>query len=176
MPENAQTSNGGLAGVGLVAGQAVTIRKLSSAGAQVFAYQGIIAQTLPSGVRLDATWTRERMELGYTTFEKGDHFVEWFYTDRWYNIMEVRGVGDRLKGWYCNVTYPAEFRPDHISYRDLALDLWVAPDGATITLDEDEFDADAAIDPHARTQALAALERLREQVARRLAPFDTLPD
>jgi protein associated with RNAse G/E len=115
------------------------------------------------------------MELGYTTFETGDHFVEWFYTDRWYNIMEVRGAGDRLKGWYCNVTYPAEFQPDHISYRDLALDLWVAPDGATLTLDEDEFDADPAIDAHARAQALAALGRLRELVARRLAPFDALP-
>lgn len=175
MPEHGQSSDGGAAGARLVVGQAVTIRKLSSAGAQVFAYQGTIAQTLPSGVRLDATWTRDRMELGYTTFDPGDHFVEWFYTDRWYNIMEVRGAGDMLKGWYCNVTYPAEFQPDRISYRDLALDLWVAPDGATLTLDEDEFDADAAIDAYARTQALAALEHLRERVTRRLAPFDTLP-
>lgn len=175
MPESAQVPNGDMADVGLVVGQTVTIRKLSSAGAQVFAYQGIIAQTLPTGVRLDATWTRQRMDLGYTTFEPGDHFVEWFYADRWYNIMEVRGAGETLKGWYCNVTYPAQFQADYVSYRDLALDLWVAPDGATITLDEDEFDADAAIDAPARAQALAALEHLREQVARRLAPFDTLP-
>ncbi len=176
MPESAQVSDGDVAGVGLVVGQIVTIRKLSSAGAQVFAYHGIIAQTLPTGVRLDATWTRQRMDLGYTTFEPGDHFVEWFYADRWYNIMEVRGAGETLKGWYCNITYPARFQDDHISYRDLALDLWVAPDGATLTLDEDEFDADPAIDTHARTQALDALERLRELVARRLAPFEALPD
>jgi hypothetical protein len=159
----------------LVVGQTVTIRKLSSAGKLVFAYEGVIAQALPHGVRLDAMWTRDEMELGYTTFAPGDHFIEWFYADRWYNIMEVRGAGDTLKGWYCNITHPAEFQDDHITYRDLALDLWVAPDGAMTTLDEDEFDADEAIDAHARRQALTALERLRGLVAQRLAPFDLLP-
>lgn len=156
-------------------GQAVTIRKLTSAGAQVFAYSGIIAQTLPNGVRLDATWTRGPMALGYTTFEPGDHFIEWFYADRWYNIMEVHGANGALKGWYCNVTYPAAFHGASVSYRDLALDLWVAPDGAMTTLDEDEFAADTAIDAQARAQALDALERLREMATRRDAPFDTLP-
>lgn len=164
-----------MAGVELAVGQTVTVCKLSSAGVEVFAYQGVIAQTLPTGARLDATWTRGQMELGYTTFEPGDHFVEWFFADRWYNIMEVRGAGETLKGWYCNVTHPAEFQRDRICYRDLALDLWVAPDGATLTLDEDEFEADAAIDPYARGQALAALDHLRALVANRHAPFDTLP-
>ncbi|HEX8995246.1 MAG TPA: DUF402 domain-containing protein [Ktedonobacterales bacterium] len=166
------------AGGALAVGMEVTIRKLSSAGAPVFAYSGVVAQTLEAGARLHATWTRGRMELGYTTFEPGDRFVEWFYTDRWYNIMEVHGSGDSgaLKGWYCNITYPAEFDDATVSYRDLALDLWVAPDGAMTTLDEDEFAADAAIDPYARAQALATLDALREMVSRRLAPFDTLPD
>jgi uncharacterized protein len=160
---------------GLVVGQIVTVRKLSSAGAEVFAYPGVIAQTWPSGARLDATWTRGEMALGYTTFAPGDHFIEWFFADRWYNIMEVHGAGDTLKGWYCNVTYPAQFEPDSISYRDLALDLWVAPDGTMTTLDEDEFAADAAIGATARAQALAALADLRALVAQRVAPFDTLP-
>ena len=165
--------------VSLRAGQAVTVRKLSSAGAPVFAYPGVVAEALPNGVRLDATWTRSEMALGYTTFAPGDHFIEWFFADRWYNIMEVRQVqesGELLKGWYCNISYPAEFAASSVSYRDLALDLWVAPDGAQITLDEDEFAADPAIDAAARAEALAALEQLRAMVARRSAPFDTLSD
>ena len=163
--------------VNLRVGQAVTVRKLSSAGAPVFAYPGVIAEALPNGVRLDASWTRDEMALGYTTFAPGDHFIEWFFADRWYNIMEVRQVheaGERLKGWYCNISYPAEFAVASVSYRDLALDLWVAPDGAQMTLDEDEFAADPAIDAPARTAALAALEQLRALVARRAAPFDAL--
>ncbi len=160
---------------GFTIGQEVTIRKLSSAGAPVFAYPGVIAQLWPSGARLDASWTRGEMALSYTTFEPGDHFLEWFFTDRWYNIMEVRGAGESLKGWYCNITYPAEFEPARITYRDLALDLWVASDGGLITLDEDEFAADVAIGESARAQALDALDHLRVLVARRVTPFDRLP-
>lgn len=159
----------------LVVGQTVSVRKLNSAGIEVFAYPGVVAETWPTGARIDAEWTRPPMALGYTIFEPGDHFSEWYFTDRWYNIMEVRDTGARLKGWYCNITWPTEFHSDRIRYRDLALDLWVAPDGTLTTLDEDEFAADPAIDDHARAQALDALERLREQVARRAAPFDTLP-
>ncbi|HET9110281.1 MAG TPA: DUF402 domain-containing protein [Ktedonobacterales bacterium] len=174
MPDHGQVSDHTHTS-GLALGQQVTIRKLSSAGAPVFAYAGVIAHLWPTGARLDATWTRDEMALGYTTFEPGDHFHEWFFTDRWYNIMEVRGGGESLKGWYCNVSYPAEFEAGRISYRDLALDLWVAPDGGLTTLDEDEFAADLAIDDAARGQALDALDHLRALVARREVPFDRVP-
>ncbi len=155
-------------------GRTVIVRKLSALGEVVFAYEGIIAEALAGGARLDAEWTRGRMELGYTTFEPGDHFIEWFYTDRWYNIMEVRERAGALKGWYCNITWPAEITEDMVSYRDLTLDLWVAPDGATLTLDMDEFEADASLSAEERAQALAALDALREHVARGEPPFDTL--
>lgn len=156
-------------------GQSVIVRKLNSAGVEVFAYPGVITELLASGARLDAAWTHGVMELGYTTFEPGDQFSEWFYTDRWYNIMEVRSVVGALKGWYCNVTHPAVFEEWRVTYRDLALDLWVAPDGEMTTLDEDEFATDDAIDAKARRHALAALDHLRALVEKRVAPFDTLP-
>lgn len=157
-----------------VEGQHVTIRKLDSRGAPVFAYPGVIAERLPRLVRVDAQWTRERMELGYTTFEPGDQFFEWFFTDRWYNIMEVREPSGPLKGWYCNVTWPAEMTSSTISYRDLILDLWVKPDGSSLTLDMDEFDEDTSLSAEERAHALAALEAVRKHLARREAPFDTL--
>ncbi|HZC04969.1 MAG TPA: DUF402 domain-containing protein [Ktedonobacterales bacterium] len=176
MPERAQTDRNDPREAGFIVGQQVTVRKLNSAGAQIFAYSGVIAQLWSTGARLDATWTRDSMALDYTTFDQGDHFVEWFFTDRWYNIMEVRGAGESLKGWYCNISYPAAFERDLISYRDLALDLWVAPDGALTTLDEDEFASDDAIDATARMRALDALDHLRALVARRVVPFDALPE
>ena len=160
-------------GAGTV-GRAVTIRKLSARGDVVFVYAGVIAATLAEGVRVDAEWTRARMELGYTTFEPGDRFIEWFYTDRWYNIMEVRERSGVLKGWYCNVTWPAEITQDMVSYRDLTLDLWVAPDGSALTLDMDEFEADISLSVEERSQALAALVELRAHLARGEEPFDTL--
>jgi hypothetical protein len=153
-------------------GRVVTVCKLNMHGDVVFAYSGVIAAMLSAGVRVDAAWTRARMELGYATFEPGDRFIEWFYTDRWYNIMEVREHGGALKGWYCNITWPAEISDDTVSYRDLMLDLWVAPNGATLTLDMDEFEADRNISAEERAQALAALDALHAHLQRGEAPFD----
>jgi predicted RNA-binding protein associated with RNAse of E/G family len=155
-------------------GRTVTVRKLSARGEVMFVYEGVVAATLAAGVRVDAEWTRARMELGYTTFEPGDRFIEWFYTDRWYNIMEVRERDGALKGWYCNVTWPAEITQDTVSYRDLTLDLWVAPDGSALTLDMDEFEADESLSTVERAHALAALDELRAHLARGEAPFDAL--
>jgi hypothetical protein len=71
----------------------------------------------------------------------GDRFIETYYFDRWYNIFEIHDLEtDRLKGWYCNVNYPAEGVNGRVSYVDLALDLLVYPDGRLLVLDEDEFD------------------------------------
>jgi len=69
--------------------------------------------------------------------------VEVYYTDRFYNIFEIHDRDDRyLKGWYCNVGPPAVMEADNrLSYVDLALDLWVVPDGVQTELDEDEFAA-----------------------------------
>jgi protein associated with RNAse G/E len=51
-------------------------------------------------------------------------------------------------------------RDDSISYIDLALDLWVTPDGQQTILDEDEF-AGLDLDGKTTTQALAALGSLQ---------------
>lgn len=155
-------------------GEGVTVRKLNAAGEAVFSYPGVIAEVLVDGVRLDAAWTRDEMALDYVTFEPGDHFIEWFYTDRWYNIMEVRTPSGALKGWYCNIGHPAVFAAGIVTYRDLLLDLWVAPDGAALTLDEQEFVEDTSLTVDVRAKALEAMAQLRERLARREAPFDML--
>jgi len=56
---------------------------------------------------------------------------------------------------------------------DLALDLFIAPDGALTVLDEDEFDA-LPIDEDTRRAARAALDDLCAMVVGRHAPFNAL--
>ncbi|HEX9038365.1 MAG TPA: DUF402 domain-containing protein [Ktedonobacterales bacterium] len=155
-------------------GQRVTIHKLDVRGAPVFAYPGVIVESRGPLVVAQAQWTRPAMALGYTSFEPGDEFTEWFYADRWYNIMEVRDQGSHLKGWYLNVTWPAEFEPADIHYRDLVLDLWVTPDGTTLTLDLDELDDDASLNQDERLYAHAGLAQARDHIYRRERPFDIL--
>ncbi|HLZ23071.1 MAG TPA: DUF402 domain-containing protein [Ktedonobacterales bacterium] len=151
------------------------VRKLNTVGVEVVSYDAELAERLPDGVRLHATWTRGPLALGYTTFETGDHFTEWFYSNRWYNIFQIHAADSTLKGWYCNVAEPATITADSVTCRDLLLDLWVSPEGQTQVLDEDEFAADATLDIQTRLSAQNALAELIECVQTRAEPFTGLP-
>jgi predicted RNA-binding protein associated with RNAse of E/G family len=134
-------------------------------------YPGRVLERTAGAVVLEAFFSRERMELGYITLKPGDRFVEYFYADRWYNVFVIYDVDDKkLKGWYCNITRPARLEDGRVSAVDLALDLWIAPDGSALVLDEDEF---AALPLAAEEQAAAraALDELRSLAAARAGPF-----
>lgn len=151
----------------------VTIHKLNSRGEPVLTYMGVVVERCAGGVRVQAIWERAAMDLGYVRFETGDRFIEWFFTDRWYNIFEIRAhESGALKGWYCNVAEPASITEERIACRDLVLDLWVSPDGAMLVLDEDELAADNSMDARTREQARQGLADLLAWVEARKAPFD----
>jgi protein associated with RNAse G/E len=152
----------------------IVVRKLDTRGRLVTSYPATVIERFTNGVLLAARWERPPLALGYTTFATGDHFREWFYSDRWYNVFEIAGSDGALKGWYCNVAEPATFTATEIRCRDLLLDLWVSPDGAALVLDEDEFAADEAIDAPTRAQALTALAEVQGLVAGRKPPFDRI--
>jgi predicted RNA-binding protein associated with RNAse of E/G family len=149
----------------------VSVHKLNTRGEITVTYTAELAERVPGGVLLEARWTRAPLPLGYTTFETGDRFVEWFYTDRWYNIFEVHAADGSLKGWYCNVAEPATITDTAIYCRDLLLDLWVSPHGTTHVLDEDEFAAETSLNAATRAAAERALNDLQNMVRERAGPF-----
>ena len=157
----------------------VTVQKLDHAGNLVTSYQGQVIRSEGESIVLQARWQRERLELPYVVFERGDRFIEFFFLNRWYNIFEIHaGADDWLKGWYCNIARPGMFADGILSAVDLALDLFVYPDGRTLTLDEDEFNALnlQSNDPPAWQRTLAAADELKTMVAARRAPFDAIPE
>jgi predicted RNA-binding protein associated with RNAse of E/G family len=151
----------------------ITIRKLDHAGNQVLAYPGQVLRRDGRTIVLRTGWDRASLDLGFVVLEPGDRWTEYFYADRWYNIFEIHASDGRLKGWYCNVTRPAHIGKDEVSAKDLALDLWVAPDGEPQVLDEDEFAA-LSLRPAEREAARQALAELQGMVAQRVAPFDRI--
>jgi len=153
----------------------VTIRKLDHAGRQVTSYPGRVLRRAGRAIVLRTRWRRAPLDLGFVVLEPGDRWTEFFYADRWYNIFEICASDGRLKGWYCNVTRPACISADEVAADDLALDLWVAPDGETQVLDEDEFAA-LRLTPAEREAAQKALAELQTMVARKAAPFDRRGD
>jgi hypothetical protein len=149
----------------------VTIRKLDHAGRQVTAYPGRVLRRDGNAIVLRTGWDRDPLDLGFVILEPGDRWTEYFHADRWYNIFEIRASGGRLKGWYCNITRPARISDDEVAAEDLALDLWVAPDGQTRVLDENEFAA-LSLTTAERDAAQKALAELQAMVLRRAPPFD----
>lgn len=137
------------------------VHKLNEKGQPIWQYPAEVLERGPNFVRLEAFFNRDDMDLGFATFNRGDRFVEYFYSDRWYNIFAVydRDEG-ALKGWYCNICRPAVIGDTAVHCEDLALDLWVSPDGATTLLDEDEFAA-LNLPESERRAAQSALQTLQ---------------
>lgn len=140
----------------------IQVQKKNPAGEVTYEYEGVLLQQDEHSIVLQALFDRDDMPFLDVVFKTGDRFVEYYYTDRWYNIFAVHDrEDDRVKGWYCNIGKPAVFEDSTVSYIDLALDLWVSTSGKQTVLDQDEFDA-LELSEELRTGALHGLEELKE--------------
>jgi uncharacterized protein len=153
----------------------VMVYKLDLSGKTIIEYPGTLLARNGDEVIVEARFQRGRMDLGYVTLKTGDRFVEHFYGQRWYNVFAIYDVDDgALKGWYCNITRPAEFvrvaAGLQVRAVDLALDYFVQPSGHDLVLDEDEFEA-LPISVDEAHAARAALAELRRMAAEGSGPF-----
>ena len=152
----------------------LTVKKLNLHRELVIAYEGTVLECTSQAIVLEARFSRETMDLGYTIFEHHDRFIEHFFSDRWYNIFEIHSVhDDHLKGWYCNIVQPAVFATGTIEQVDLALDMWINPDGSYRVLDQAEFDA-LEIDQATRRRAQQAVGELIYLLYHHAAPFTSI--
>jgi protein associated with RNAse G/E len=140
----------------------IKVQKKNPEGEITYQYEGVLLKRDENSITLEALFDRQDMLFVDIVLKKGDRFVEHYYTDRWYNIFAVYDRDDgMLKGWYCNVGKPAVIEDGILSYVDLALDLWVSPDGKQTVLDEDEFKA-LELDEELKAGALKGLDELKE--------------
>lgn len=120
--------------------QKIKIYKLDHSGREVWNYSGTILERDQGKVIVDTIFDKPDFVFNGMILKKGDPFIEAYYRNKWYNIMEIYDRDDgHLKGWYCNITRPAVISRWKISYQDLALDLLVHYNGSSMLLDEDEF-------------------------------------
>jgi predicted RNA-binding protein associated with RNAse of E/G family len=119
----------------------VKVQKKNPEGKVTYEYEGVLQNRDENSITLEALFDREDMPFMDVVLKKGDRFVEYYYTDRWYNIFAVYDRDDgKLKGWYCNIGKPVVIENGTVSYIDLALDLWVSTSGEQTVLDQDEFE------------------------------------
>lgn len=142
--------------------EAIRVLKCDLNGKVTWQYEGRVLEKEANHVVLEAYFNRPDLPFLDTVFKQNDRFVETFYNDRWYNIFEIHDrQDDGLKGWYCNIGRPAVISQATVSYVDLALDLWVSPEGRQTVLDQDEFEA-LKLKPEEREQARNALLQLQD--------------
>ncbi len=140
----------------------VRVLKLDLAGKVTWEYEGRLLHREPHAVVLEAFFNRQDLPFLDVVLKKNDRYLETFYNDRWYNVFEIYDRDDaHLKGWYCNVGRPAVLGDGTVSYVDLAIDLWVSPDGRQTVLDREEFEA-LGLEPGERAEALRGLAQLQQ--------------
>lgn len=154
----------------------ITVRLLKPFKNRTITYQGEPVMRRDNEIVIRARWSEQMgvVDLGYVTFEPGDYLYEHFYTERWYNVYELRSPDGQLKGWYCNITRPAVFAEDVIESEDLDIDLYVSPDRRTIVvLDEEEYAAHGleTSEPETHRAVLRAIAQLQQLAAEGLPPF-----
>jgi predicted RNA-binding protein associated with RNAse of E/G family len=152
----------------------ITVVKQDPLGNARIRYSGEIIEHLTHGVVIEAFWTLPARDLGYTVFEPGDRFTEYYYTDRWYNIFDIARADGVRKGWYCNVAQPARISDSEIEQIDLLLDVWVDPQGRATVLDEDEFEADTMLSQEQRICAQHGLQALLQLLQTRQEMFASI--
>ncbi len=139
----------------------VVVIKLNTKQEENWRYQGQIIARGKTSLLIEAFFNRSDLLFHDIFLRENDRFLERYYEDQWFNIFEIHDrEDDRLKGWYCNVTTPAKFKPGKLSYIDLALDLLVYPDSRYLILDQAEFDA-LNLTEEVRQKALQGLDRLK---------------
>lgn len=140
----------------------ITVIKQNESGVETWRYDATLLLRENNTVILEAYFNRDDSMLFDVVIKRNDRFIEAFFSDRWYNIFEIRDrESSNLKGWYCDICKPAVITENQISYIDLALDLWVYPDGKQEVLDEDIFNQ-LDISANIRQSAVNSLQDLKE--------------
>ena len=161
----------------LQAGSPVTVRKLDyGTGRATLAWSGVLLVLDAEQAVIRAVFapkTDRQIVVDGVPLNRGDVFTEYYPLTRWYNVFHIADPSGRPKGWYCNVTLPPVLEVDGVAFTDMALDLFVHPDGRATVLDEDEFSVGCQAlyrgdDIRGARLALTELERLARG---RMLPF-----
>lgn len=152
-------------------GDTIRVIKRNAASEPVWEYTGVLESFDGAVLCLVAYFNVDDRDDGYFVWQRGDRFVEWFDTGRWYNVFRIydRDSG-ALRGWYCNLTRPAVVEEGVVYWDDLALDVFISPNGAPLLLDEDAY-RDLPLTEADRRQAEAALADLLDRARRGEGPF-----
>lgn len=89
---------------------------------------------------LDAEFEEEVVHESLGTIPCGTRTIEYYWTDRWYNVFQFLDEDRKTRLFYCNVNMPPCFEDRTLTYVDLDIDVLVQPDLTYQILDLDDFE------------------------------------
>lgn len=153
----------------------IEVRALKYDGSERRRWPGQVLRQQGSLIVLDAKFPTEIVHKSLGTIAAGTASLEYYWLDRWYNVFRFAQPDGTLRNYYCNVSVPATFANNILSYVDLDLDILVQPDFSCQLLDEEDFQKNAGrygypVDVQA--QARRAVDDLLGMIETRSFPFD----
>ena len=124
---------------------------------------------------LDAVFEDEIEHDLLGTISSGTLSTEYYWLDRWYNVFRFSAPDYELKNYYCNVNQPPSFDGRVLSYIDLDIDVFVAPDLTYKILDVEDFEENArryAYPKDVQANARRAVDELTGLIESRAFPFN----
>ena len=155
-------------------GENVTVRSLKYDGRVHRSWPARLTRREGALVVLDGFFAEEVRHTLLGTIEAGTLSREFYWTDRWYSVFRFSDPVGRLQCFYCNVNTPPRLVDGVLSFVDLDVDVLVRPDFSYTVLDEDEFDAHAAVYVYPveyRARVGEALEEIISMIEGRQFPF-----
>lgn len=153
----------------------ITVRACKFDGTLRRSWRAPLLRREGSLIVLDAKFDEEIRHPLLGTISPGTVSIEYYWTNRWYNIFRFIEPTGALRSYYCNVNAPPTLDGDVLSYVDLDIDILVTPDLSYTVVDEDEFEANAALFKYTdevKARAREALGELIQLIEMRRFPFD----
>jgi protein associated with RNAse G/E len=152
----------------------ITVRVLKYDGTEYRRWPATLARQDESLIVLDAEFEDDVEHHLLGNIRSGTRTIEYYWSDRWYNIFQFLESDGATKLFYCNVNMPPSLSGGILSYIDLDLDVLVRPDFSYQVLDLEEFATNAerySYPEHVRVQTHQALDELISMIETRQFPF-----
>lgn len=124
---------------------------------------------------LDAQFEEEIHHPLLGTIVRGTRSVEYYWTDKWYNVFRFTNASGDLRNYYCNINVPATLDAGVLSFVDLDMDVLVHPTFNYEILDVEEFETNSQFynySTEVKRSAQEALTALIELIGKRAFPFN----
>ena len=154
----------------------ISVRVLKYDGSDYRRWSGKIARRAASLVQLDAAFSMDAYHPLLGEIPRGTRLIEYYWLDRWYNVLRFLNDDGSTRHFYCNITTPPQLEGGLLTYVDLDMDVLALPDLSYQVLDLDEFEVNAeryGYPKEVRINARAAVSELISLIEARAFPFQS---